>query len=959
MRLRYNANQEHQLRAIDAVLGVFDGQPYSMPRRAFADNKELIPLVSANNELKLNDEQLLANLQAVQKRHNETATSPIETDASLLKITQCFESSEDNGMLKDTEVSFPNFSVEMETGTGKTYVFLRTIRELAGKFGFLKFIIVAPSIAVRENILHALRVTATHFAEIYKSPCGFMRYDSSKLGKVRTFATTSHPQIMVITMDSFRKQMTVIRRSAESLSGDMPLHLLQATRPILILDEPQNMATDLARESLARFNPLFALRYSATHREPYNLVHRLSPADAYNRGLVKKIQVGEVLSQNAAMSFVRVGQISHNSDRVLQAKITVNAHHRDGSIAPKTRTLRCHSNLGDIARLPEYRMLHIDDIDIGEKIVRLSDGRVVSEGEEVGGYGEDILRGQIKMTIDEHLKRQQNLRRRGIKVLSLFFIDRVENYLPNDGKIRRIFEECFDEIKTRYDEWRDVPAHEVHNGYFAKSKKGDTENDVKSFDLIMRDKESLLTFAADNDEEETRRRRRVAFIFSHSALREGWDNPNIMQICKLRQGNSEMRRRQEVGRGLRLAVNQRGERVQDEDANLLTVIAAESYADYARDYQNEITEEFRHAIEAKFGKRLEDLTEQEREELAGIHGEGFLPPLPRRLVSQKAYATKLIRASRADGEVKIDPEFRKLWEHISPKTAYRIQFDSGKLIDAVVLRLKEETIAPPTVQFQMGRIEVDEDGVFDAVPATGVRTLAILQNRLPLPDYVSLIAHLLLNGSPPLQLTRNTLTEIVRQTANDGMIQNPLGYAAAAARIVREEMGTLMTDGVEYEKINNAFYDWEQHFVDAEHEIASSIVADMKGRDKTPYSLISCDSEVEKKFAEALRERDDIKMFLKLPKRFVVPTPVGSYNPDWAVLMTDADGGEHLYFVAETKHAVNQDGAVQWENLRGSEGKKIKYAPRHFGSKQFNKKGALDGVDYQVVRKHEELKRRN
>ena len=789
MRLQYNADQEHQTRAIDAVLRMFAGQPRKESRSAFVDNKTLAPiLVCANNELELNDEQLLANLRAAQKRHNENAFSKIEEDAELRKISQYFVSSEDNGMLEDEEVSFPNFSVEMETGTGKTYVFLRTIRELADKFGFCKFVIVAPSIAVRENILHSLRSTAAHFAELYKSPCEFMRYDSAKLGKVRSFAAAAHLQIMVITLQAFQRDITVMRRASESLAGDMPLRLLQATRPILILDEPQNMETDLAKISLARFNPLFALRYSATHRDPYNIVHRLSPADAYSRGLVKKIQVGEVLSQNAAVPFVRVEQISRNANGILQAKIAVLAHHKDGSVAPKSKTLMSESNLEMLARLPAYRMLHIDDIDISDKTVRLSDGRVIREGEEAGGYGDEIARGQIAMTIREHFKRQKLLQRRGVKVLSLFFIDKVDNYLPEDGKLRRMFEECFDEIKADYPEWQDVPASEVHNGYFAKSVQGNSESDVKSYDLIMRDKESLLTFPAADDDEQTRKRRRAAFIFSHSALREGWDNPNIMQICKLRMAPSEMRRRQEVGRGLRLAVNQKGVRVADEDANLLTVIAAESYADYARNYQNEIAEDFRAVIEAKLGESLDSLTEEERKKLADTYGEGILPPQPRRLETKIARATKLIRKSRADETDKIDPEFRKLWERISAKTAYRINFSSAKLIAKVVAQLKAENIAPPTVQFQMGRINLNDDGAFDAMPSTGARTLASLENRLPLPDFPALIARLLQNGLPPLRLTRKTLCAIVVKSDREEMIQNPTGFAAAAARIIRQEM---------------------------------------------------------------------------------------------------------------------------------------------------------------------------
>ncbi|MBE8158188.1 MAG: DEAD/DEAH box helicase family protein [Betaproteobacteria bacterium] len=956
MKFQFDSEQEHQTRAVSAVVDIFSGQPYAPAQQNFVGGGSLMPTVpvAPNNSLELGGAKLLANLRAVQARHNEYSDSKIEEDGELRKIIKEFGDSENNGIVAGQKVEFPNFSVEMETGTGKTYVFLRTIRELAENYGFIKFLIVAPSIAVRENILHSLNASAGHFAALYKTPCNFLRYNSQKLNGVRAFAAADSPQIMVITLDSFRREETIMRRGDESLSGDMPLRIVQATRPILILDEPQNMASVLSVESLARLNPLFALRYSATHREPYNMAHRLSPAAAYRRGLVKKIQVGEVSAANSSAPFVRAEKITRDSNGVFRVKITVNAHDPLHGMVAKTKTLMPHSDLGGIARLPAYEDLYIDDINITEKAVRLSDGRTVHEGEEIGGDGGEVMRGQIMLAIREHFQRQKTLKKRGVKVLSLFFIDKVDNYLPEGGKIRRMFEECFDELKTGYPEWRGVPAREAHRGYFAKSKKGDSEQDVKAYDLIMRDKESLLTFAAAGDDEETRRKRQTAFIFSHSALREGWDNPNIMQICALRRGREGVRRRQEVGRGLRLAVNQKGERVRDEDANLLTVIAAESYAEYVRGYQEEIAEEYRAAIEEKAGKPLAELTAEEREKLAEIYGEGIIPPPPRKLEKKTARATRLIYG--ADGGVKINPEFRKLWKRIGQKTAYRVNIDNEKLIRNAVNRMRGENIASPEVRFQIGKIKVDGNDAFNAVSASGARKLIALKNRRPLPDVVSLILRMLRNGAPPLMLTRKTVSEIFAHTVNESAVQNPNGYAAAAARVIREEMEEFMADGVEYEKIENAFYEWEQHFMEEEHEITSSVIADMKESGKTPYTLISCDSGLEKEFAEGLRERGDIKMFVKLPRRFTVPTPVGDYNPDWAVLMADEDGGEHLYFVAETKGAVGQDGAVRWSGLRGTEGKKIKCAARHFGSKQFNQKGALDGVDYKVVKSHEDLR---
>ena len=959
MKFHFDRSQEHQLRALGAIRGLFAGQPrVSSAPRVLAGAGPLLPTIPVcANELTLGDDALLRNLQAVQNLHNEFGESQIEADKHLRKVRHAFPDDEVNGLVAGGEVAFPNFSVEMETGTGKTYVFLRAIRELAKEFGFLKFLAVVPTVAVRENILHALAATDSHLSGVCGASCKWLRYDSADLIRVRDFAASDSARVLVMTIASFNKVLNVIRRDADELSGDTPLRLIQAIRPILILDEPQNMESELSRESLARLNPLFALRFSATHRDAYNSVFRFTPADAYKRGLVKKIQVATVLTENPDAPLVRLVKTVRDPRGVFKARLALNVHTREGEVAEREKTFMMHESLGEKSRLPGYDGIRVDDIGVSPQWVRLSDGRELGEGVEIDGAQDEVLRAQIKITIREHFRRQRRLREMGVKVLSLFFIDRVEKYSADDGEIRRAFEEVFDELKKGEPEWAEIPAADVHNGYFAASKQGNSETDVKAYDLIMRDKESLLTFAGPGDDAETRRKRQVAFIFSHSALREGWDNPNIMQICALRTGGSPMRRRQEVGRGLRLAVNQRGERMRDEEANLLTVVAREDFADYARGYQYEIAGEYRAMIESRMGKKLEELTAEERGRLSETYGKGIIPPPPKQMERKTARATRLIRNEK--GEVEFSPEFSELWRRISQKTTYRVQVDTGSLIEKAVARLRNRGVSAPRVRSVFGMVVLDDDNAFYAVQATGIRTMAELERRRPLPRMADLVLRLLKNGNPPIHLTRRTVFEIFRQTADKTAMKNPTGWAALAARVIREVLEEMTTDGVEYRRIENDFYDWEQWFLREEREIAAALVAELReNRNKAPYDIVGCDSTGEKQFAEDLAARKDVKLFLKLPRKFIVPTPVGNYNPDWAVLLTDENGRDHLYFVAETKRAVTEGGEVRWEDLRGGEKGKARCAARYFGSKQLGTQGIVEGVDYQVVRTARQLEKR-
>ena len=938
MKFHFDAGQEHQLRAVQSVIDLFKGQHKLPPAmQLFRGVGSLTETIAAfPNRLDLAEAQILANLQAVQRQsqewRNDDANAfapPIPIDKELEMIAHQFKPDSNSGLLAGGGASFCNFSVEMETGTGKTYIYLRTIRELSEKYGFRKFIIVTPSVAVREGVLKAMQITRAHFSDLYPAnPCEGFRYDSGKLNNVRDFANSPDLKIMVMTMAAFNKDANVIRRDSDSLGGDTPLSLVQATVPILILDEPQNMESDLSVESLARLNPLCTLRYSATHRNPYNLIYRLSPADAFNKNLVKRIEVDGLTTDDINAPYIRLVRIKSQRGGWHSAVIAMHVRVA-GVIKKKNITVKRRANLQKKSDLPQYANFVVDDIESEPPRITFSNGIILGAGQEHGGDKTALFRAQIRATIEEHFRVQQKLKKYGIKVLSLFFIDKVANYQSDGGIIRRLFDECFDELKQGDSEWRNISAAHARAGYFASSKGGNTEKDVRAYNLIMRDKESLLSFASDGDDDETRRKRQVAFIFSHSALREGWDNPNIFQICTLNESISLMKKRQEIGRGVRLAVNQKGERVFDKEINTLTVVANESYADYARGYQQEIADEFG----SVYAQNAPTLTEKSKD-------------------CAKANPRHIRRKRGNDFE--FSPEFRRLWERISQRTRYRVEFNSDELISSVIAELKNATISRPAIRRTLGGFEVNEKGEFTAKPITEPNdSVADLPSIQPLPDIVRTVSDLLTSGAPPLMITKKTLFSIFEECCENALI-NPMEWANIAADVIRKKLADMMIGGIVYEKVDGKFHEWEQRFASEEKDLIGRYIAEMPhGNENAAYDKIDGDSNVEKEFAEDLSRRKDVKLFVKLPSWFQVPTPVGNYNPDWAILLNSGK----LIFVAETKSAV-VNGRIQFDELRRTEAYKIKYASRNFGSTQDQIKcsrGALSGVDYKVVHKADEI----
>lgn len=946
MQFHFDANQDYQVAAIEAVTDLFEGQVAVGAEFQLRTGNDFAAVA---NRMDLDGATLLANLRAVQTRNG------ITPDGQLECITQTIDT-----VTGTQEVRFANFSVEMETGTGKTYVYLRTALEFHKRYGMSKYVVVVPSVAIREGVLKTLRMTYAHLRSLYDNVVyRFYEYDSENLTQVRQFAQSDGVEVMVMTIDSFNKTQNVLRQSGiDRFFGETPIHMVQASRPILILDEPQNMESEKSIAALALLNPAFALRYSATHRNPYNVVYRLTPAQAYRQGLVKKIEVDSVVQSNDAnRPFLLVEKIETQKNTVT-ATLKVHKLLKSGAVKETSVKVGPGDSLAEKTGRDDYEDYNVDEIHPGLGYVRFMPAELeLRLGEEVGTDKDAIFETQIRHTVEQHLRKAASLQERGIKVLSLFFIDRVENFAgepefagDRKGIIRRLFDKAFDEIKQRYPEWRALAAADVRAAYFAaKRKRGgevewldstdgrDKKEDRDAYDLIMRDKEALLSFPAADDDEETRMKKQVAFIFSHSALREGWDNPNVFQICTLNQTVSLARKRQEVGRGVRLAVNQAGDRVRDEQINILTVVANESYADYVRNYQDEIAFEYRAEIEARYGKSISDLTDDERRKIEEEYGQGILPPPPRQAGRRKAKLNK---------QRVLSDEFKALWDRIKHKTRYEVKIDTEKLLAEVLPEIERADIKLPRVTITKAQVNVDDDGIFEAMQLSAARTAVDLAGRYPLPNVVDLMANLMEHTTPPVKVTRATLLQLYGRAKNHKpMLDNPHDWSSAAVRVLKEKLADHLVLGIKYQKTGE-WYPMQQ-ILDAEEVemFAKFMVEPDESKEQTIYDLVPCDSGLEQQFVKDLEARKDVRMYVKLPKWFTVPTPVGLYEPDWAIVLDppDGEGKPVLYFVAETKESP------QLGTLRNNARRKIECAAAHFGSKQYKKAGALEGVDYKVV----------
>jgi len=873
MKIKFDDNQQYQLNAIRAVVDLFDGQPLwqgSLDAPLSTPTGEFFSEFAVGNQLAIDEFQIFQNLQAIQGA-NEIPESP--------------------------ELDSMNFSVEMETGTGKTYVYLRTIRELNQKYGFKKFIIVVPNVAIREGVLKSIELTRDHFSKIYGNGMNTWVYESKNISQLREFSGSSESQIMIINIDSFNKASNnVIYQPHEKLSYREPIKFIQAIKPLLIIDEPQNMESDRARDSIAKLNPLATFRYSATHRNLYNLVYRLNPVDAYNLRLVKRIEVNSVTEgEDFNRPYIRVKSIRSSKNKIT-ARLEIDIRQKD---APKRKTITVENRANLLHRSNErenYQRYIVNEIDAREKFISFENGVTLNEGDTHGGHTDDIMRAQVRQTVLQHLKKEsrifnQHPEGRRVKILSLFFIDRVANYADENGKIRQWFIEAYEEY-AQLDEYKPLalpPVEFVHSGYFARDREGPkdthgaTKADDEAYALIMRDKERLLSLSEP-----------LRFIFSHSALREGWDNPNVFQICTLNETQSELKKRQEIGRGLRLPVMETGERCFDTNVNILTVLANESYEDFASKLQNEIEVE----CGIEFGKnRIEN--------------------------------ARARRTARLKKNWKLDQNFLELWERIKHKTRYSVEYDSRVMIERAASALSDmEPVERPVISVQRREIQMSEEGV-------GVG--GMLSDRTELFSRVFSVPDMIRYLQKETELTRNTISRILIESRTlDNAAINPQQYLDRAAKSLKQTLSEIVADGIKYERIEGSEYEM---MLFEENEIVGYL-SKMIEVNNSIYDAIEFDSEIEKSFAEGLDRRSDIKLFIKLPRWFKVETPVGDYNPDWAIVKQPEGEDAKLYLVRETK------GTGDLHKLRPDEANRIRFGKAHFREL---------GVDFKHVTSPEEV----
>ncbi len=910
MKLQFS-HQDYQNKAVDAVVKVFDGQPLAKSDFALTGQSGSVTYAadgSIGNGLKLSDEQVLANVQAVQK------TNGLALSAELVASV-----SDARGAGK--EVFCPlNFTIEMETGTGKTYTFIKTMYELNKLYGFKKFVVVVPSVAIREGTMKNLEITRSHFAADYANvPCVPILYDSSKLTDLRHFAQSDALSVLVINIDSFTKDSKDDEKKSNKINqrGEMafaPIEYIRAVNPIVIVDEPQNFETDIRRRALFNLNSLCTLRYSATHKNPYNLLYSLNPVQAYDLGLVKQIEVdGVQADEDHNEAFVELVSIDAKS-KGITAKVRMDVNDRTG---PKRKelTLKLGEDLfKESAGRDVYQDGYIlNEIRADEGEIEFSGGRVLRVNQAQGGLADDVMKFQIERTVAAHFAKLKNVQPIGVKVLSLFFIDKVANYRAFDedgnrvaGKFEVWFEEAFNQYASmpKYRGLIPHAANAVHDGYFSGDKKGkgakaktvwvDTSGmvakDDSTYQLIMKEKERLLSAAEP-----------LQFIFSHSALREGWDNPNVFQICTLNETRSAMKKRQEIGRGLRLCVNKNGERVQDKRVNVLTVIPNESYEAFAKALQQEIEEE----TGVSFEKRV------------------------------KNARAKAIVSRKKDLSLQDQALFKAIWEKISYQTRYRVRLDTPRLIAECVKALGDLSqypkVKPPKIRADKAKIIMRADGVEGVHTATN-DTDAVMYGTT-LPDVYAYIQN-------RVHLSRTTLFAILDRSERMGeLLVNAQAFLDLAISAIRTCLQTLMVEGIEYHTINGRRY--EMSLFDGEIETYLSSVyppaddelttpidktllqAQPLGDDKQPagaaFACVLSDSNTESQFAHDCTVDDRVKFFFKLPGKFKIPTPLGTYNPDWAVVL---ENDSRVYFVAETKSTTVKANRRPAENLQIACGRK-------------------------------------
>ena len=967
MKLHFEPNLDFQLQAIEAVCDLFHGQeicrteftvtrdPAGYQRSlAFAERD-----LGTGNRLTLLDEEILQNLNAIQLR---------------------------NGLPPSDQLHSGDFTVEMETGTGKTYVYLRTIFELNKRYGFTKFVIVVPSIAIKEGVYKSLQITEEHFRVLYSgTPVDYFLYDSTKLGQVRNFATSPQIQIMVVTVGAInKKDVNNLYKDSEKTGGEKPIDLIKATRPILIVDEPQSVDGGLAgrgKEALGAMNPLCTLRYSATHADKHHMVYRLDAVDAYERKLVKQIEVASATVEDAHNKpYVRLVSTSNQRGTII-ARVELDVE-ESGGVRRRQRTVQDGDDLEQTTGRAVYSDCRIGEIRVerGSEFMELR----VPGGEQYLRQGEAwgdvdalaVQREMIRRTIREHLDKEKRLRPQRIKVLSLFFIDAVNRYRwydedgnPAKGDYALMFEEEYRRLanhpdyRTLFEEVDLTKApEEVHNGYFSIDRKGgwtDTaennqtnrDNAERAYNLIMKEKEELLSLETP-----------LKFIFSHSALREGWDSPNVFQICALRDIQTERERRQTIGRSLRLCVNQKGERLRGFDINTLTVIAMESYQEFAENLQSEIEEDTGirfGVVEAHQFAAIPVAGEDGQMTALGfeaskvlwdhLKAEGYIDTrgriqdslrqalkeetfiVPENFTEQHAEIAKVLRKLAGRLEIKdaderrsVRPrqavlhsaEFKALWDRIKHKTTYRVAFDNEDLLAQCTQALRQAPAIPKTrLQWRKAGITIGQSGV-EATETAGAATVVLDEANIDLPDVLTQL-------QDRTQLTRRSIQRILSGSRRlDDFKRNPQQFIEIAGQAINRCKRQALVNGIKYQRLGHEHCYAQELFGTEE---LSGYLRNMLDATKSVYEQVVYELGTESRFADQLEKNSAVKVYAKLPGWFTVPTPLGSYNPDWAILI-DSDEGERLYFVVETK------GSSFFADLRVTEYAKIECGRAHFNA---------------------------
>ena len=966
MKLKFDNNLHYQKQAIASVVDLFKGQTPKQANFTVSSNSSQLSLFGTENNgvgnyLELIEDEILENLQEIQLRNGIGQTS-------VLRKNQY------------------DFDIEMETGTGKTYVYLRSIFELNKNYGFTKFIIVVPSIAIKEGVKKSIEIMTDEFKGLYDNVIfNHFVYDSSQLERVRSFAVSDNIEIMVINIDAFRKSFddpekinksNIIHREIDKLNGLKPIDLIKETRPIVIIDEPQSVdTTPKSKEAICSLNPLCTLRYSATHVDKHNLVYKLDAVDAFDLELVKQIEVASFESKdyhnNAYLKLVSV----NNSKSPITARIELDCNVK-GQVKRKVLTVKSGDDLAStkLGNREIYEGYIVNEIycEPGNEYVDFtSKSDILRIGKPIGDIDDlAIKEQQIRKTIEEHLNKELVLNPKGVKVLSLFFIDKVANYRyydedgnPQKGIYAQLFEKHYNELirKPKYCNLIDkldvdTPVEDVHNGYFSQDKKGvfkdtngNTAADDDAYSLIMKDKEKLLSFDS-----------KLRFIFSHSALREGWDNPNVFQICTLNETRSEVKKRQEIGRGLRLCVNQDGERLHGFSINTLTVMANESYEDFADKLQKEYADDqgikfgilekhsFANIPVKKQGGGYEYLGQTASEKIfEHFESVGY--------IDNKGKIQDTLKVAIDDGKVDIPAEFKKseneiisvckkasgglnvrphadripvnlnkavylsedfklLWDKIKYKTTYEVDFDSEKLIGECKLAfIRELNVSSPKLIYTKAKASINIGGV--ATTETDRQGILAQDHLTELPDIITYLQ----NGT---NLTRKTIARILVESKTlDAFKKNPQKYMEEALRIITLKMRGMIVDGIKYTKIGNDEY-YAQELFESE-ELQGYLNQNMIPSNRSVYEYVVFDSQNEEKFAKQFENNESVKCYAKLPDWFKIPTPLGSYNPDWAVLI-EKDGEQKLYFVLETK------GNTQIDMLRPAEFDKIACGHKHF-----------------------------